>query len=210
MNPIPILIALTSLGVICAGFTIGLTFAPCYATYCVEQFFPFEARIHLAFFFALLASIAVALGLRACNDTARRISSTYISTRVVPIIDKRISWGGLALFLWIVGLTHATMGYWEGPQYDFWEARGREVNWTKSMARLAFTGITGHWCDISLGLVIIPVSRNSIIGNLFELHVSTLLFAHKLLAYGLLVYTIIHGGFYYVRNHAAHRFRRSH
>lgn len=43
-----------------------------------------------------------------------------------------------------------------------------------------------------LGLVIIPVSRNSILGRVFKVHQSTLLYTHKLFAYLLFVGVVAH------------------
>lgn len=180
-----------------AGFTVGLTFLPCYSAMCVEEFFPYPARIHIAFFYSLLSSTAALLALRILFPSFRRLSRTYITPKPLPLIDKRLSLGGAFLIVWIVGLTHATLGYWQDDESNFWTSRGARVNWIPPMAHIAWTGVSGHWCDITLGLLIIPVSRNSLIGRVFSLHVSTLLFAHKLLAYALLGYVVIHGGLYY-------------
>ncbi|TKA62935.1 hypothetical protein B0A55_12313 [Friedmanniomyces simplex] len=43
----------------------------------------------------------------------------------------------------------------------------------------------------------IPVGRNTLIGRTFHLHTSTLLFAHKLLAYAFFVGALVHGITYY-------------
>lgn len=77
-------------------------------------------------------------------------------------------------------------------------ARGEMVQWTDYMFRGAWTGISGEWCDIWLGLVVIPVGRNSLIAKTFQIQPSTLLQAHRILAYGLLTFGLVHGLVYCV------------
>ena len=193
-----LLLALLLLLLVSAGFTIGLTYAPCFASMCPEQFFPFATRIHIAGYYGMLASIGLSLILRTYVPWVRTVSSTYIIRRELPILKKRISLGGLTLAVWIVTLTVASTGYWVPAEANFWSSRTDALHWPDAEVRLAVTGIVGHHCDILLGLLIIPVSRNSILGRAFSLHQSTLLYAHKLLAYTLLIVVIAHGGAYYV------------
>lgn len=192
------LLALSLLLLVSAGFTIGLTFAPCFASMCPEQFFPYVTRVHIAAYYAMLASIGVFLLLRAYVPWIHTVSTTYIIKREIPILRKRISLGGLTLAVWIVALTVATTAFWVDAEATFWSLRTDVLHWPDAHVRLAVTGIIGHHCDILLGLVVIPVNRNSILGRAFSLHQSTLLYAHKLLAYAFLIVVIAHGGAYYV------------
>lgn len=184
--------------IFCAGFTLGLTYAPCYSSLCSEDFFPLPTRIHCASYYGMLASVGCFLLLRMFSPLCRSISEYYLTRRRVPILDKRISVGGLALTVWLVGLTVATTGFWVGPEYSFWGLRTNPLRWPDAQTRLTVTGIIGHHADIFLGLVLIPVSRNSILGRVFELHQSTLLYAHKLIAYGLFIVVLAHGAATYV------------
>lgn len=199
MNTLIGLLYLSAILLITTGLTIGLTFAPCYSSLCSEDFFPVATRLHIATFYALVASIGVVLLLRACSPTCRRISGHYLTRREVPILDKRISVGGLALSIWIVGITLATTGFWFTAEYDFWGLRTKPFDWADAQIRLTVTGLIGHHADILLGLVLIPVSRNSVLGRTFALHQSTLLYAHKLVAYLLFVAVLAHGTAAYVR-----------
>lgn len=192
------LLALVLLLVISAGFTIGLTYAPCFASLCSEQFFPWATRVHIAGFYGMVASIGIFLLARAYIPWIHKVSSTYVIRRELPVLRKRISLGGLTLAIWIVALTVASTGFWIDPESNFWSLRTDPLRWPDAKIRLAVTGIIGHHCDILLGLVVIPVSRNSILGRAFSLHQSTLLYAHKLLAYAFLIVVIAHGGAYYV------------
>ena len=184
--------------VTCAGVSLGLTYAPCYASLCSEEFFPYATRVHIANFYALLASIGCVLLLRAYSPWWRAVSTTYLTQREVPMLGKRISVGGLTLSFWIVAITVASTGFWLDSEDSFWSLRTNALGWADAQVRLTVTGILGHHCDIVLGLVLLPVSRNSVLGRAFELHQSTLLFAHKLLAYTLMVIVIAHGAATYV------------
>ena len=180
------------------GFTIALTFAPCYNGMCVERYFPKEARIHIATYYALIVLIAVVLAIRASFRPIRRLSNTHVFNAVVPILGKRLSIGGLLLITSIAAVTFGSIGFWYPAEYDYWNARGALVDWTTDTYRVVWTGITGHWCDIWIGLLILPVSRNSILGRGFYLHQSTILTAHKLLAYALFAGVLVHGVTYFV------------
>lgn len=190
---------------VCAGFTIGLTYAPCYSSLCSEDFFPLPTRFHIVTFFGLLASIGAALLLRTYSPRCRSISEKYLTKRRVPVLDKRISVGGLALAIWIVGITVASTGFWVGPEYSFWGLRAVPLQWPDVQTRLTVTGIIGHHADILLGLVLIPVSRDSVLGRIFALHQSTLLYAHKLIAYILFVAVLAHGTATYVSSREFYR-----
>lgn len=98
------LILLAVLLVACTGFTIGLLYLPCYSSLCSEDFFLIETELHVATNFGLIGSIASFLILRAYSQWWRTLSTTYITQRPIPIFGHRLSIGGLALTVWIVGL----------------------------------------------------------------------------------------------------------
>ncbi|KAK0278520.1 hypothetical protein LTR35_009259 [Friedmanniomyces endolithicus] len=183
--------------ILCAALSFGLTFAPCYSSLCVEKFWPYQARIHIALYYTLLASIALFLAARVVSKPVRQWSSSHLSTAIIPLVGKRVSVGGLLLFVWVAAFTFGSIGYWYPAENSYWTARGEKANWPQYMYRITWTGVTGHWCDILMGLVILPVGRQSILGQVFGLHVSTLLFAHKVLAYSLCIAALVHGLIYY-------------
>ena len=184
---------------VCAGLTLGLTFAPCYSSLCVEQMNPQQTRIHVGVYYALLLTTSIALAAKAYFKPVHRWLETLILDGRLPFTDERLSFGGLLLLLWISTATFASIWYWLPAQYRWWHARGALVDWTlSSLSRVVWTGITGHWCDVWIGLVMIPVGRNTIMGRVFHMHASSLVFAHKLLAYALLVGSLVHGVSYYV------------
>ncbi|KAH8783063.1 hypothetical protein F5883DRAFT_599431 [Diaporthe sp. PMI_573] len=190
--------ALLVILIVSAGLTIGLTYAPCYSSLCSESYLPYETRIHVTTFYSMLASTGCLLFLRTTSKKARQASQFYLIQHKVPILGKRVSLGGAALSVWLVGLILATTGFWVEPLQQHWATRTDPLDRASAKIRLAVTGIIGHHADLLLGLVIIPVSRNSLLGQAFELHQATLLYAHKLIAYLLFVAAFAHGAAYYV------------
>ncbi|KKF97559.1 Ferric reductase like transmembrane component [Ceratocystis platani] len=178
-----------------AGLCIGLTFVPCYATLCSEDYFPRETRLHLATFYGLLTVTACMLLFRTSGESLRYLSSTHISPEL-PILGKRITLGGFIVSLWILLITLGTTAFWLPAHLDFWAIRTDPLNWTSAKIQLTVTGVTGHYADIMLGLLIIPISRNSLVGRAFGLHQSTLVYAHKFIAYMFMIASLAHGGAY--------------
>ena len=180
------------------GLSIGLTYLPCYSGLCVEAFFPFTARMHIATFYGLIASVALALTARAASDKVRAISELYVVRSTVPILGKRISLGAMLFAVWVVGLWIATTAFWWPTQQEFYQARGLAVEWTAGTVQLAVTAVIGHHADLAVGFMILPVARNTFLGRAFGLHQSTLLTCHKLLGYVALVAVVAHGVTYFV------------
>ncbi|KAK3116339.1 hypothetical protein LTR53_003416 [Teratosphaeriaceae sp. CCFEE 6253] len=190
-------LSLLLLLLVIAGFTIALTYAPCYASLCSEEFFGLQTRIHIAIYYALLAGVAAALALRACSTKCALISNAYLSNRRLRMINRQVSTGGLSLAIWIISVTLLTTPLWIHAELDFWGLRADPLGWTDAKIRLAVTGVLGHHADILIRLVIIPVGRHSLLAEGFNLHQGTLLFAHKLVAYLMVVASLTHGVAYF-------------
>ncbi|KAK5113377.1 hypothetical protein LTR62_003477 [Meristemomyces frigidus] len=178
---------------ICAALTLGLTWLPCHASLCTETLFPAATRYHIATYYGLLASILLALGLRAWSPVCRRVSSIHLGRREIPVFKKRISVGAVLLVFWILAVTLVTTIFWINPEVNFWEAKAAPFGWDSGHVQLVVTGIVGHHIDFILGLLLLPVGRNSLLVRVFGLSYGTLLYAHKLLAYILIFGTLVHG-----------------
>jgi len=176
-------VLLSSIFIICTGFTLGLTWAPCYASLCTEEFFPAATRYHIATYYGLIASIAMGLFLRLYSPLCYRISTACLGRREMPVFKKRFSIGGLILASWILTGILVTTVFWINPEVDFYTARTETLNWSSAKVDLVVTAIIGHHIDIPLGLTLIPVGRNSLLVRVFRLSYGTLLYSHKLLAY---------------------------
>ncbi|KAG5782718.1 hypothetical protein H9Q73_003653 [Fusarium xylarioides] len=88
--------------------------------------------------------------------------------------------------------------YWFPTHWDFWGRRLDGLSWVSAKIQLTITGVTGHYADVLLGLLIIPVSRDSLVGQAFSVHRGTLLFAHRLIAYLFSIGVAAHGITYIV------------
>ncbi|QIX01961.1 hypothetical protein AMS68_007478 [Peltaster fructicola] len=189
--------ALVILLLVCAGFTIGLTFAPCYSSLCVERFFPYQARVHLAVYYSLLAGV-LAYMVACCTIPALgKFTSLTLTSKPLQLIGKRLSIGGILLTAYLSALTFGSIGYWYPELHSYWYARAAPVDFTQKIYRLVWTGVTGHWLDILIGLVILPIGRNSLIGRTFKIPGSTLILIHKILGYTLCAGALVHGLIYY-------------
>ncbi|KAF4975336.1 hypothetical protein FZEAL_7869 [Fusarium zealandicum] len=174
------------------GITIGLTYAPCYATVCPEDYLGEETRYHLAIFYAMLMILGFALFLRSQSNFIFVLSGHRSSTKL-PLLRKYVTIGGVATTIFIAALTISTTALWLPALWKYWGERTNPLDWSSAKIRLTITGVTGHYADILLGLLIIPASRNNLMGRAFGLNQSTLLLAHKVVGYLFLVVVLAHG-----------------
>lgn len=191
-------LTLFALLIVCWAFTLGLTWASCYAQVCPERYHPLATRMHIVAYYALLASILFALLFRASSRTARHLSQRKLTTCELPLLRKRITVGGLTLACWITGVVFATTAFWAQPLIDYWTAKCAPIDWLSEVPKLVVTGVFAHHADIALGLLLLPIGRNSLLGRAFLLHQHTLLYAHKLLAYFMVLMAFLHGASHYV------------
>lgn len=189
---------LSAVLIVCWALTIGLTWAPCYSQVCPEEYHPLGTRMHIVAYYGLLASIMFALLLRASTSKHRSFSQRHLTRREVLILRKRISVGGLIFSVWVLGVVLATTAFWVKHLLGYWTARFEPTGWARQIPTLVITGLFAHHADILLGLLLIPVGRNSVLGRAFHLHQHTLLYAHKLFAYLTVLMVLAHGVAYYV------------
>lgn len=104
--------------ILCAAFTVGLTYAPCYSSICVEHFFPLETRIHIAAYYTLLGGIASWLALSSLSLRFRNFSAQYIFVSLP--FGLRLTFGGLAFIVWVAGISLGSIGYWYPVQHQYW------------------------------------------------------------------------------------------
>ncbi|KAF4950144.1 hypothetical protein FSARC_13287 [Fusarium sarcochroum] len=192
MTQSPKAAALTFTLAISAGLSIALINVDCYSTFCSEGPFLFETRVHLTVFYAFLSLALCFLLLRANNRKVRHIANIHL-VRELPLVGKRITLGGLLTSFAILIVTGCSTIYWLPAQNELWGHKTDPLKWASAKLQLTITGVTGHYADILLGLLLLPVSRNSLIGQAFSLHQSTLLFAHKAISYLFSTSVIVHG-----------------
>ncbi|RBR25384.1 uncharacterized protein FIESC28_01821 [Fusarium coffeatum] len=174
---------------ISAGISIALINVDCYSTFCSEGPFTFETRVHITVYYAFLATLVILLLLRT---STQHIANFHIAHEL-PLVGKRVTLGGLLTSLAILTVTLCSTIYWLPAHDELWGYKTNPLDWASAKLQLTITGVTGHYADILLGLLLIPVSRNSLVGQAFYLHQSTLLFTHKAVSYMFSLSVIVHG-----------------
>jgi hypothetical protein len=120
------LLAIAVLLMICSGFTIGLTFAPCHSSICVERWFPSQARFHIAVFYGGIGIAATFLAAWSRSKATRSVSDYYLTKVPLPLVGLYLSVGGTLLSAWILAFTMASTTYWFPAEHVFWHAKGIE------------------------------------------------------------------------------------
>ncbi|KAF5591942.1 ferric reductase [Fusarium pseudoanthophilum] len=169
----------------------------CYATVCPEDYFSFEARLHVVIYYCFLSLTLCLLALRLYSPAFRSFTNIRLLAGV-RLVGKRFTLGETFMAIWILVITLGPTIYWFPTHWDFWGRRLDGLGWISAKIQLTITGITGHYADVLLGLLIIPVSRNSLVGQAFSVHRGTLLFAHRIIAYLFSIAVAAHGITYIV------------
>ncbi|KAF2222765.1 ferric reductase like transmembrane component-domain-containing protein [Elsinoe ampelina] len=180
------------------GLSIGLTYLPCYSAICVEEFFPYNVRIHIASYYTILSLILLSLVLQRTNAKFKRVLNTYVSTRPIPFTAIRLTVGGTLLIGAIALLLGGALGYFIGDQLDFYRARSIAADDTSNgYMRLAAVGFTGHLTDVLMGLIILPISRTSVLSRTLQLSPGSLLTFHQWIGYLFFLAVTLHTVLFY-------------
>ena len=119
-----------------------------------------------------------------------------VATRKLPVVRRHVSIGFLTMFFWVISLYGIAIGVWWVPLRDYFIHRNDVAGIGVGSSRLAAIALTGHLCDITMGMVLLPISRHSALASFFQLSASTTLTNRALTAYTLFVLVIIHGCLY--------------
>lgn len=179
--------------------SIGLTFRSdhhCFAGTCGEWLFPLQARVHVVVWYMWLAISVTVLAVRAFHPSMRKILRISLLPQRLPLLGKHLGIGGLSVLLWIIVLYGIIIGVWWIRLRDYFAQRGSEGGVSSGNARLAAIALTGHFCDVTMGMAIIPISRHSALASFFKISVATTLTFHMLTAYTLFALVLIHGLLY--------------
>ena len=181
------------------SLSIGLTFRSdhyCYAGTCGEWLFPLQARLHVVIWYFWISFSVTFLAIRAFHPQLRRVIALPLFDRKLPVIGKHLTISGLCAFVWVISLYGIIVGVWWARLRDYFEERGSSNGVYSGNGRLAAIALTGHICDVTMGMVLLPISRHSALASFFKLSVSTCLAFHMLTAYTLFVLVLIHGFLY--------------
>lgn len=179
--------------------SIGLTFRSnhhCYAGTCGESLFPLQARLHVVIWYFWVSISVTFLAVRAFHPSMQRILRRPFFDRKIPLVGKQLAVSGLLCLLWIAALYGIVVGVWWTRLREYFEERGIENGVWMGNGRLAAIALTGHFCDITMGMVLIPISRHSALASFFKLSVATTLAFHMLTAYTLFILVLLHGSLY--------------
>ena len=185
------------IGVVSITFalSIGLTYRSdhhCYAGTCGETLFPLQARLHVVVWYIWISLSITLLGLRAFRPTVRNFVATSLQFEV-PVFGKQLRISGILLVFWILSLYGILIGIWWIRLRDYFNERGDGLPGNNIVAAVA---LTGHLADVSMGMVLLPVSRHSALASFFKLSPTTTYTFHMTMAYILFALVLIHGALY--------------
>jgi len=181
------------------ALSISLTFRSnthCYAATCGEWLFPLQTRLHVVVWYCWVSLFVTWLAVRAFSPKLRRIICQPLFERKLPIVHQQLSLSGLLVFLWIVLLYGTIVGIWWVRLRGYFVERGVANGVFEGNQTLAAIALLGHLCDVTMGMVLIPISRHSALASFFALSVRTTLTFHMLTAYTLFVLVLTHGFLY--------------
>ena len=144
------------------GLSIGLTFRSnhhCYAGVCGEWLFPLQARLHVIVWYCWISLSVAVLGLRAFRPSVQSLLQRQILHRPIPVVGKSLTLSGVLIAVWILTLYGIITGIWWIRLHDYFVDRGQEGGVISGNHALAAIALTGHYADVTMGMVLLPVSR---------------------------------------------------
>ncbi|CZT44433.1 uncharacterized protein RSE6_04599 [Rhynchosporium secalis] len=181
------------------ALSIGLTYRSnhhCYAGTCGEWLFPLQARLHVVVWYCWLGLSVTVLAIRAFHPMMQKSLRSPLVNKSIPFMAKKLSVSGLLVLLWIISLYGIIIGIWWVRLDEYFTKRGMEGGVLSGNKRLAAIALTGHLCDVTMGMAILPISRHSALASFFKISVATTLTFHMITAYTLFTLVLIHGFLY--------------
>ncbi|KAL8859967.1 MAG: hypothetical protein Q9178_003516 [Gyalolechia marmorata] len=93
---------------------------------------------------------------------------------------------------WVITLYAIIIGVWWPRLQDYFVDRSLAEGIQHGGNKLAAIALTGHMCDVTMGMALVPISRHSALASFFQLSVSTTLTLHMLSAYTLFALVLVH------------------
>ena len=181
------------------GLSLGLTFRSnhyCYAGTCGEWLFPLQARLHIVVWYIWLSTTVTFLAIRAFHPQMQKVLAKPVIPLKVPLMNRKPTNGATLMLLWIVTLYAVIVGIWWLRLQTYFADRTASAGIKTIGDELAAIALTGHFCDVTMGLALVPISRHSALASFFQLSASTTLTLHMLSAYTLFVLVLIHALLY--------------
>ena len=181
------------------ALSLGLTFRSnhhCFAGTCGEWLFPLQARVHVIIWYSWLSVSTAFLTIRAFHPEMNRFLARRVVERKIPLIGRFLSRGGLLMLLWVLSLYSIIIGVWWKPLDTYFTTRNDNAGIQHGSHRLAAVALTGHMCDVTMGMVLLPISRHSALASFFKISTHATLLIHVTAAYTLFGLVIVHGLLY--------------
>ena len=177
------------------GLSLGLTFISnhhCYAGTCGEWLFPLQARLHVVIWYLWLSITVTFLAVRAFHPKLQKSLAKQIWRRKLPVVDRALTVGAAVMVSWVITLYAIIVGIWWPRLQDYFVDRSLAEGIQDGGNKLAAIALTGHMCDVTMGMALVPISRHSALASFFQLSVSTTLTLHMLSAYTLFALVLVH------------------
>lgn len=123
---------------------------------CGEWLFPLQARLHVVVWYSFLGVSITLLSLRTFHPAIREIVSKPLGN--IKVLGKQLRVSGVLLVLWVCILYGILISIWWLRLHSYFEERGAGLPGNGLLAAIA---LTGHLADVSMGMVLLPVSRHS-------------------------------------------------
>lgn len=190
---------LTGSLIITFGLSIALTFRSknhCYAGVCGEWLFPLETRLHVVVWYCWISLSVTILALRAFQPSIASLMQRHLIKGHLTLLGKSVTLSGILVLFWVLSLYGIITGIWWLRLQDYFVMRGQQGGITDGNHALAAVALTGHYADVTMGMVLLPVARHSALASFFRLSPSTTFAFHMVQAYLLFALVLIHGIIY--------------
>ncbi|KAL8940817.1 MAG: hypothetical protein Q9216_002606 [Gyalolechia sp. 2 TL-2023] len=114
----------------------------------------------------------------------------------LTLLGKSVTLSGLLVVVWVLSLYGIITGIWWLRLQHYFAKRGQQGGITRGTGALAAIALTGHYADVTMGMVLLPVARHSALASFFRLSPSTTFAFHMVQAYLLFALVLIHGSIY--------------
>ncbi|KAL8691469.1 MAG: hypothetical protein Q9218_003313 [Villophora microphyllina] len=155
-----------------------------------------KARLHVVVWYLWLSVTVTFLAIRAFHPQMQKVLARPALQRKIPLIKRNLTIGACVMVSWIALLYAIIMGIWWHRLQEYFVGRSAAGGIKNGGNTLAAVALTGHLCDVTMGMALIPISRHSALASFFQLSVSTTLTLHMLSAYTLFALVLIHAFLY--------------
>ncbi|KAL9029252.1 MAG: hypothetical protein Q9196_002490, partial [Gyalolechia fulgens] len=153
-------------------------------------------RLHVVVWYCWISLSVTILAVRAFQPFTASCLQWHLIRGQWTLLGKSVTLSGLLVVLWVLGLYGIITGIWWLRLQDYFVTRGERGEVMNGNTALAAVALTGHYADVTMGMVLLPVARHSALASFFRLSPSTTFAFHMIQAYLLCALVLIHGAIY--------------